>query len=122
MIPVASHSTPFSSSLPKQPSPLTRGSPPVCLGYVTEMTRAQPQVRNHPMHSPLAQGTTNNIFSKRNQGDCAEWQMEKDGWKARRRIEYEPMAPPPWVLKTHTINIVCRFALALHVLPKKLGA
>ena len=44
MIPVASHSTPFSSSLPKQSSPFTRGSPPVCLGYVTAVTRAQPQV------------------------------------------------------------------------------
>ena len=44
MIPVASHSTPFSNSLPKQSSPFTRGSPPVCLGYVTAVTRAQPQV------------------------------------------------------------------------------
>ena len=44
MIPVASHSTPYSNSLPKQSSPFTRGSPPVCLGYVTEVTRAQPQI------------------------------------------------------------------------------
>ena len=44
MIPVASRSTPFSNSLPKQSSPFTRGSPPVCLGYVTAVTRAQPQV------------------------------------------------------------------------------
>ena len=45
MIPVASHSTPFSKSLPKQSSPFTTGSPPVCLGYVTEVARArQPQV------------------------------------------------------------------------------
>ena len=43
MIPVASPSTPFSNSLPKQSSPFTR-SPRVCLRYVTEVTRAQPQV------------------------------------------------------------------------------
>ena len=45
MIPVASHSTPFSNSLPKQSCPFTH-SPRVCLRYVTEVTRAQPQVRS----------------------------------------------------------------------------